>query len=79
MKRGEFPVDGLEDDAVALYAGGADEERTLALSTAISLKRLADQGDATLQLHRDALLGQLDPPPILTDQPRGADRWDPRR
>lgn len=38
----ELPVEGLEDDAVALFARGGSIETTLALSTAISLKRLAD-------------------------------------
>lgn len=45
MNRAHFPVDGLEDDAIALFAGGADEELTVQLSLAISLKRVADRLD----------------------------------
>lgn len=81
MKRALFPIDGLEDDAVALFVGGADEALTLQLSIAASLKRLADQGDAMLALHRDGLertraelgmmpLSGVGEPLILRDQDR---------
>lgn len=64
MNRAHFPVDGLEDDALAAFAGGASEELAVQLSIAISLKRLADAQQPALSWPAD-----VEQPQILKRSP----------
>lgn len=68
--RDQFPVDQLEDDALGFFVLGGGEAETVALSQAISLKRIADALEPVTigglpSVSLEVIADRLDPPRVL--------------